>query len=126
MSNDEFRSPSSATGITWADLKGSLLLFKVHAVESGVSTVHGESDAVRADVIVLDGDAKGETYADALVFPRVLQAQIKSSVGGMVLGRLGQGEAKKGQSAPWLLAESAEADKAIARAYLAETAKPPF
>jgi hypothetical protein len=39
---------------------------------------------------------------------------------GMVLGRLGYGEAKRADySAPWLLSAATDADKAIARAYLA-------
>jgi hypothetical protein len=38
---------------------------------------------------------------------------------GMVLGRLGYGEAKQADySAPWLLSPATDADKAIARAYL--------
>jgi hypothetical protein len=40
--------------------------------------------------------------------------------GGMVLGRLSVGQAKEaGQNAPYLLTEATEADKAIARQYLA-------
>jgi hypothetical protein len=39
---------------------------------------------------------------------------------GMVLGRLGYGEQKRADyAAPWLLAAATDADKAIARAYLA-------
>lgn len=130
MSNDPFSNPSSASGITWADLKGALLLFKVHGVEAEVNTVHGANPAVRADVIVLDDKGadveEGTVYGDTLVFPKVLQSQIKGSVGGMVLGRLGQGEAKKGQSAPWMLSEAQEADKQIGRDYLAKTSEAPF
>lgn len=129
MANDPFGAPSSASGITWADLKGALVLVKVHGIEPEIKTVHGNSSAVRADVIVLDdkGDVPAETaYTDTLVFPKVLQSQIKGNVGGMVLGRLGQGEKKPGQSAPWMLAEASEADKAIGRAYLAKTAEAPF
>jgi hypothetical protein len=128
-SNDPFGAPSSASGITWADLKGALLLFTVRGIEAEINTVHGPSSAVRSDVVVLDdkGTAPtGESFGDTLVFPKVLQSQIKGSVGGMVLGRLGQGEAKKGQSAPWMLSEATEADKAIGREHLAKANPAPF
>jgi hypothetical protein len=127
MANDPFGAPSSATGITWADLKGSLLLIKVRSIETDITTVHGLSDAVRADVVVLDdkGTApEGEAFNDTLIFPKVLQSQVKSQE--LVLGRLGQGDAKKGQSAPWMLSEATEADKVIGREYLAKANPVPF
>lgn len=127
--SDPFKAPSSAAGIEWKTLKGALLLVKVHGIEAEINTVHGASSAVRADVIVLDDKGEsdaGTSFADTLVFPKVLQSQIKGSVGGMVLGRLGQGEAKKGQSAPWMLSEATEADKNIGREYLAAQSEAPF
>lgn len=126
MSDDDFGAPASATGVTWADLKGSLILFKVKGFEPAIKTVHGDSPAVAADVVVLDGEQEGTEYLDTLVFPKVLQSQIKPRMGGMVLGRLGQGEKKPGQSAPWMLSEATEADKATARAYVAKNTEAPF
>lgn len=123
---DEFSNPASAEGIKWTDIKGSLVLFKVNSIEHAIPTVHGESDAVSATVTVLDGDQEGAVYTDTLVFPKVLQSQLKGNVGGMVLGRLGQGEAKKGQSAPWKLTDPEDADKDVARAYLNAQQKTPF
>lgn len=127
MSTDPFAAPSSASGIDWADLKGALLLVKVNGFEPEVKTTHGVVSAVRADVIVLDdkGAVEAETtYGDTLIFPKVVQSQVKNSQ--MVLGRLGQGEKKPGQSPPWMLAEATEADKVIARAYVAKTTEAPF
>lgn len=124
--SDDFKSPSSAEGIQWKDYKGALLLFKVHSFEPEINTQHGLTSAVRADVIVLDGDHKGTTVSDTLVFPKVLQSQIKGNIGGMTLGRLGQGEAKKGQTAPWKLADSEEADREVAREYLKKNSDAPF
>lgn len=127
--SDAFAAPANASGITWKDLNGSLLLFRSHSLESGIKTIHGESQAVRADVIVLDGDRAGTVYNDTLVFPKVLIANVKPPVGStghMVLGRLGQGQAKTGQSAPWILTDATEADKDVARAYLAKATPPPF
>jgi hypothetical protein len=123
--SDDFNAPGSAEGIKWESLKGRLLLFKVHEVRHGIATAFGESDAVAADVVVLDGDGE-EAYIDTLVFPKVLQSQIKSNVGGMVLGRLGQGEPKKNQSPPWKLSDPTDDDKATGRAYLAAQTKAPF
>lgn len=123
---DEFSAPASAVGVTWADLKGTLLLFTVKAVESDVQTSFGIANPVRADLVVLDGPDAGETYEDTLVFPKALIGQLKSKVGGKVLGRLGQGSAKPGQSAPWLLTDATEEDKKAARGWLAKNAPPPF
>lgn len=124
--SDQFSGPASADGIKWADYKGALLMFDVKGYEPSINTVHGETSAVNATVTVLDGDKAGEVITDTLVFPKVLQSQIKGNVGGKVLGRLGQGEAKKGQSAPWKLSDATESDKVIAREYLAENTKAPF
>ena len=126
MSNDAFSDPSTATGIQWKDLNGSLVLVKVHEVIAEMNTQFGASSAVRADVIVLDGNGAGDEYADTLVFPKVLQSQLKPKVGGMVLGRVAQGSAKPGQSAPWTLTPANEADKAKGREYLAKTTEAPF
>lgn len=112
-----FNDPSTATGIDWKELHGSLLLFKVHGQEVGIKTVHGESNAIRADVHVLDGDKEGEVFTDTLVFPKVLQSQLKPSIGDLVLGRLGQGHKKPGQSPPWTLAAASAEDKKVGTTY---------
>lgn len=115
-----FNDPSTATGIDWKELNGSLLLFKVHAQETDIQTVHGPSNAIRADVHVLDGDLADSVYSDTLVFPKVLQSQLKPSIGkgeGLVLGRLGQGHKKPGQSPPWTLAAASETDKKAGKTY---------
>lgn len=125
-STDEFSGPASAVGINWADLKGTLLLFTVKAVETDVQTSFGMANPVRADVVVLDGPDAGEAFDDTLVFPKALIGQLKSKVGGKVLGRLGQGAAKPGQSPPWLLSDATDEDKKVAREWLAKNAPPPF
>ncbi len=122
---DPFADPGSSTSVEWGDLLGSLLLLTVHGVERDISTVHGVSDAVRADVAVLDGPQRGTVYDDALVFPKMLQSQLRSRVGQKVLGRLAQGEAKRGQSAPWMLNAATEDDKRVGRDYLAHAMSAP-
>lgn len=120
--SDDFSGPSSSDGIKWGDYKGALLMFEVKSYEPSIETQFGNTSAVSANVVVLDGPNADTVVSDTLVFPKVLQSQIKGHIGGKVLGRLGQGEAKKGQSAPWKLADATEADKTIARAYLAKNA----
>lgn len=124
-----FAKPSSSTGIEWADLKGALLIVKPLEYVASMKTVHGENPAVRADVIVIDDKGSvdaGTEYLDTLIFPKVLQSQVKASIGGMVLGRLGQGVAKPAQSKPWLLAEATEADLKVGNDYIAANTKLPF
>lgn len=124
---EEFAAPASATGIKWEDYKGALLLFDVRSHETGIKTpFDANADAIRADVTVLDGPSAGEEYIDTLVFPKVLQSQLRPNVGKKVLGRLGQGAAKPNQSAPWKLDDANDKDRDVARAHLQQNAKPPF
>lgn len=125
---DMFDGPGTASGFSWEDNANRLLLIKPHAVEHGVKTSFGEKDAIRADIIVLDGPTAGEENNDVLVFPLVLQGQIRANVGTgrYNLGRLGQGEKKAGQKPPWKLGDPTDADKDAARAHLAKNTQAPF
>lgn len=115
-----FTAPSApGSGIQFADHLGALLLIEVEGVEVGIKTSFGDSDAVKANVHVIDGNGAGESYDDTLIFPKILQSQLKKSVGQKVLGRLGQGTAKPGQSAPWLLNEASADDIAKAETWVA-------
>ena len=128
MSNDDFDGPGSTISLPYEEVKGALLMITPHVQEKAIPTEFGENDAIRADIVVLDGPSAGEEYPDTLIFPRVLQSQIRRNVGTgrRNLGRLGQGVKKPGKSAPWELGEPSEADKAIARAYLAKNTESPF
>ena len=120
-----FAAPAAPSGgIQLKDHLGALLLIDVLSVETGISTSFGESDAVKANVHVIDGPGAGDSHDDTLLFPRVLQSQLKRSVGQKVLGRLGQGQAKPGQSAPWLLNEASSEDIAKAEAWVAQNTQP--
>lgn len=136
-----FSNPAQASGISWEDHKGRLLLVEPKELEKEIETTFGTKDAVRADVTVIDADEAPEVYVDALIFPGVLISQTRSLIGEKVLGRLGQGQAKSGQKPPWRLEDPAEADVAIGTKYLdsrepekknpfasagADTKKPPF
>lgn len=126
---DPFDDPITATPLPYTELLGSLLVFHVLSYEEHIPTSYTEpgkrSPAVRASVTVIDGPHGGETFPEVLVFPKMLQAQLRPRVGRMILGRLGQGEAKKGQNAPWVLTAASAADKQKAMAATAaEPASP--
>lgn len=126
--SDMFDGPGSATGIDLKELEGALLLIQPLSYEEGIKTSFGDANAVRANVYVLDGTQKGDEYLDTLLFPKVLASQVKGNCGSgrYNLGRLGKGQAKPGQSAPWMLGDPSDADKDVARAYLAANAGPGF
>lgn len=125
---DMFDAPSSAAGIKWEDLNGRLLLVQPLSDEKDIQTSFGAANAVRANVTVIDGPTAGEEYNDTLIFPKVLSSQVRGNcgTGRFNLGRLGKGNAKPGQSAPWMLADPTDADKDAARAHLASKTTPPF
>lgn len=123
-------------GITWEEHNGKLLIVEPLSVETGIQTVHGSSDAVRANVYVLTGPDSAEEFVDTLIFPKLLQGQTRGQIGKKVVGRLGQGVKKPGQNAPWVIEEATAEDIEKAKSYLASrtltsassapAAKPPF
>lgn len=120
---DQFSEPTApGAGCDWKELNGSLLIIDVLGVKQGIATTYGASDAVQATVTVADGPKVGTVYNDTLIFPKILQSQTSGKVGSKVLGRLGQGVAKPGQSAPWMLNPATDADKAQAGAVLTQLA----
>jgi hypothetical protein len=126
MSADPFAGPASVESIQYEEYKGALLLFTVHSLEREVKTTLGTKDAISASIAVLDGPRAGKTIDNTLVFPQVLQGQLRARIGSMCLGRLGQGDAKPGQNAPWKLSDPTDADKTLARSYLSHSEQPPF
>lgn len=123
---DQFSNPASSAGIEWTAVNGHLLLVSPHSQEHGIVTAYGPADAVRADITDLDAVDPNTglpfVYEDILVFPKVLQSQLRPKFGGKVLGRLGQGAAKQGQDPPWTLADFTPQDAQRATAYLAHIA----
>ena len=117
MSTNPFAAPASANGIQWTDLLGRLLVIEPKGLEKDIPTSLGAKDAVRADVHVIDG-GDPTSHEDVLIVPRVLISQTSSKVGEKVLGRLGQGQAKPGQSAPWMVQAPTETDIATGMAWL--------
>jgi hypothetical protein len=121
MSEDVFGGPASAAGVKVTEFEGRLLLITPKSHEESIQTDFGEKDAVKCTLAVLDEKdaSKSESYDDVLLFQARLIGQTKPAIGKrLVLGRLGKGEAKKGQSAPWQLEDPSEDDKVVARKYL--------
>lgn len=134
MSDDPFKSGSDGgAGIT--EYEGQLLLVTPSEYVESISTSFGDTDAVRVDFVVLDGPDGAAEVEDTLVFQRMLISALKrqaifnekngvdekTGFPKMTLGVLIQDEdrKKKGQSAPWVLAEPNAEQAQVARDYLA-------
>lgn len=118
---DSFSQPASPSKFRPADYQGNLLLVYPTEYRTGIKTDYGDSDAVAARVIVLDGPSGVEEHDNVLFFQGALISTLKPSVGSSkpVLGRLGRGTSKPGQSAPFILTPFTEADAKLARDYFA-------
>lgn len=125
---DQFDSPASGAKIT--NFEGCLLLLQPTEYRENIGTSFGPADAVVTQVAVLDGQDAGQEHSGVLIFQKALMGQLRPKVGSgrYVLGRLGRGIAKAGQSAPWMLLDPSDADKEAARAHLnkATADQPPF
>lgn len=102
--------------------KDALVFIEVLGTKLVEGTKFGDKDAIRANVVVLDGDNKGAEYSDALLFPSVIYGQLKGMVGQKVLARIGQGENKKGNP-PWLLVAPSPGDAETLEKFQAYKAK---
>lgn len=114
----EFAAPASGgEGVTAAEVEGHILVVEPTALEEGVVTVHGPKDAIRCTVHDITAQA---TYTDCLWFGGYLVGGLKGRIGQRVLGMMGKGQAKPGQSAPWVLTDLSSEPKAVeaATAYL--------
>lgn len=118
MSDNPFAAPAEASGFSPKDHNGRLLLIEPKSIERDIKTDYGVTDAISADVAVIDGPDAPDTYPDSLIFPKVLQSQLSSKIDEKVLGRLTQGEAKPGQSPPWKLDPATPDDIAVGKRYL--------
>jgi hypothetical protein len=119
---DSFSQPASPSKFRPADYQGNLLLVWPTEYRSGIKTDYGDSDAVAARVVVLDGANGYEEHDNVLFFQAALIGTLKPSVGNgkPVLGRLGRGTSKPGQSAPFILTPFTEADAQLARDYFSK------
>jgi hypothetical protein len=109
-----FSAPSSSTeSVKVADLAGFLLIIEPIEYKVGIQTVHGETDAIEVNLVDLDNS---KTYNNVLFFNVALKNALKAKVGQKVLARIGQGVAKPGKSAPWILNDATGDATAVAKA----------
>jgi hypothetical protein len=107
-----------------ADLANQLLIITPVEYKTGINTVHGETDAIEVHVTNLDTN---EEHSNILFFNVALKNALKNKVGQKVLARIGQGTAKPGKSAPWILVDATgnPADLAKANAYIGNAGAKP-
>lgn len=110
-----FESPAtSSEGVKPAELHGHLLIIKPLEYKTGITTSLGEAEAISVDLIDV---TTGEEHLNVLFFNIALRNALKPNVGKTVLAKMGQGIAKPGKSAPWILepvTAQADIDKATA------------
>lgn len=122
---DPFDDPGPIEAIKWVDYENRLILLTPLEVKRDQPNFDGTGlrDVTFGDVVVLDGPGAPEVHHGTPIYPALLQGQIRSNIGTgrSNLGRLGKdgSRQKRGQSAPWILGAPTDADKKIARAYLA-------
>lgn len=102
------------------DNLGKLFVIEPLEVIPTMTTTQGEAtNVVQANIWVLlgkdkaSGEFKVHEYPEALIFPVAIKSQTRKEIGSVVVGRLAQGENKKGNP-PWLLSEATAADLARA------------
>lgn len=109
-----FASPGNQSeSVKVADLANHLLIITPTEYKTGIQTVHGIAEAVEVNVYDLDTNA---SYDSLLWFNVGLRNSLKTKIGQKVLARIGQGAAKPGKSAPWILLDATGDATAIAKA----------
>lgn len=109
-----FEAPSATTdSVKVADLNGKLLIIEPVEYKTGIQTVHGDADAIEVNLVNLDDNTE---HNNVLFFNVALKNALKSKVGHKVLARIGQGTAKPGKSAPWILIDATGDADAVAKA----------
>lgn len=120
---DPFSLPSGGgSDVKLTDYVGELVLVKPTEFLPDFGTAYGPTDTIRCDASFLTGERQGETEEDILVFQRPLVRALKKVLEGanpFLLGRLGKGNAKPGQSAPYIFEIPDEDDIVLAQQFLA-------
>lgn len=119
-----FASPGNQSeSVKVADLANHLLIITPIEYKTGMQTVHGIAEAVEVNVYDLDTNTE---HNSLLWFNVALRNALKTKLNQKVLARIGQGPAKPGKSAPWILLDATSDAAAIAKAnaYLAAPPAP--
>jgi hypothetical protein len=120
-----FASPgnTSSESVKVADLANHLLIITPTEYKTGIQTVHGIAEAVEVNVYDLDTNTE---HNSLLWFNVALRNALKTKINQKILARIGQGQAKPGKSAPWILLDATTDAQALTRAnaYLAAPPAP--
>lgn len=120
-----FASPAntSSESVKVAELANHLLIITPIEYKTGIQTVHGIAEAVEVNVFDLDTNTE---HNSLLWFNVALRNALKTKLNQKVLARVGQGAAKPGKSAPWILLDATADASAVAKAnaYLSATPAP--
>lgn len=103
--SDMFNNGASVNGDKLTDHAGQAVLVRITGYTPEMSTKHGTTDSISADWVVLDGPQQGNQFS-GMIFSRVIVASLKQYFQNgqtLCVGVVAQGEAKNGNSAPWLL-----------------------
>jgi hypothetical protein len=113
--NNMFDAPTmgSTNSVRPADLEGHVVVVEPLEYVSSISTTFGETDAIRVNVHDISEKA---SHDDVLFFSTALVGSFKRDIGKKLLGKLGKGDAKPGQSPPWILVDLTSNEKAVAAA----------
>ena len=114
----QFDAPTQGGGsLKAADVEGHVLVVEPSEYVASIATSFGEKDAIRVTVHDI---TTSETHNDVLLFGSALISALKGQIGNRVLGVMGKGTAKAGQSAPWVLIDASQDANAVsaATAYL--------
>lgn len=111
---------------------GELVLVTPTAYHADMRTVHGQTDCVDADAVILTGEDSGKILEGIRVFARflvpVLKKRVKGGVTGqtMTLARMSTKPNEKNKKGDpcWIFLPPSDEDKVIARDYLASVPPP--
>lgn len=125
---DPFGQPAGpGSGEKITDMLGSLLLVKPTEYIEEMSTTSGDTDAVRADIAILDNtEEPGHIAEGVLIFQQALKRDLRKIMSGSqpyLLGRLDRGQAKGNKSAPYIFVKFTEEEAALANQFLQAVGK---
>jgi hypothetical protein len=130
MTNDPFQRPSNDF-FAAKDFQGNLVLFENVGQPYKKVTKFDKPDdpstVIDADVTIIDAAGGAKVFVKSTVFGMALVGTLSRALPGKpLLGRIGQGVAAAGQSAPWVLDDYTDADAQLAGQYLTQRASGTF
>lgn len=108
----QFTSPATTSTNTLkaADLVGHLLVVIPQEFVEGMQTANGITDAIRVTIHDITDQT---TVENALWFNKILVGSLKNLIGQQVLAVMARGQAKPGQSAPYILNDASSSPEAV-------------